>query len=381
LFSFVHDTVAQVVSQIGSHIVIYYQRKIEHSARQQYETQQMESFEAECAPTTTRDTESLPADQSLSGRPMMDNGLVDYESTEKESLANHQFSRLHRAESETLRVRLGVNPGVVTMTATTVLLVLIASCLPTFAFDIRGLVGVVAQIGSGTYRNYSVYNIAQSLMDQARLTGKAKDFIGMAFISILFVSTIVFVPIALAVALLIQWIVPITVKQRDRMNVIIETLGAWQYIEVYILAIIVGAWQIGDISSYLLDDYCANITEFLSQLVFYGIIEPQDAQCFRVVATIKSGAYIYVIASAFLAVLGAFVGKAVYQLQYFRESNIFAVLSRTQDDMRDEMPMKGTPDDMKPVPVLFTDSFRWLLTSTNKSTHMDHRAEENSLAF
>jgi Paraquat-inducible protein A len=299
----------------------------------------------------------------------------------EQSLSEYRYARLHRAESEKLRVRPGVNVGVVCVAVLIFIMVMIASCLPTFAFDIHGLVGVLASLGSGSHKTYSVYHIAQSLLDQARLTGKVKDKIGMAFISVLFVMTVVFVPIAIAVLLVVQWLKPMTASKRELTEIIIETLGSWQYIEVYILAVIVGSWQIGELSTYLLESYCEDIGGFLSQLVYYGIIEPIDAQCYRVDATIKGGSYFYVVICALLFLLMSFVGKAARQLRYFRESHMYAVLKSARATYMDEEPKKMSELKLKPVPILFTDQYRWLLQSDTGSSGRASVSEENSLNF
>jgi hypothetical protein len=70
--------------------------------------------------------------------------------------------------------------------------------------------------------------------------------------------------------------------------------------EVYLVAAIVGAWQIGGVSEFLVNTYCEDLTDTFSELVFYGLISPEDAQCFKVQASVEAAAYILIPASLLL---------------------------------------------------------------------------------
>ena len=48
--------------------------------------------------------------------------------------------------------------------------------------------------------------------------------------------------------LLAQWLMPLTRKHRYRLSIVLEILQAWQYVEVYLLAVLVASWQLGTFS-------------------------------------------------------------------------------------------------------------------------------------
>lgn len=99
--------------------------------------------------------------------------------------------------------------------------------------------------------------------------------------------------------------------------------------------------------------------------MYYGLLEAEDAQCFSVKSTIEGGSYILAIGAVLLSLLNAFVSKAVKQ--YFRdkkeEKNLLLGQS-TELLLRDddsETGSVGSVTKIRPVPVLFTDTFRWML--------------------
>jgi hypothetical protein len=115
----------------------------------------------------------------------------------------------------------------------------------------------------------------------------------------------------------------------------------------------------------MINSYCESLKETLGELVYYGILKAEDAQCFSVKSTIEGGSYILTIGAVLLALMNAFVSKAVRQ--YFRdrkeekklllgESTEFLLV---EDDA--ENGSAATDTRIHPVPVMFTDTFRWML--------------------
>jgi uncharacterized paraquat-inducible protein A len=78
-------------------------------------------------------------------------------------------------------------------------------------------------------------------MNEATFLGTAGDYIGLGTLSALFIVTILVVPILQILTLLRQLFMPLSQKQRMRMSLLSKIFQAWQYIEVYVLAIIVSA--------------------------------------------------------------------------------------------------------------------------------------------
>lgn len=104
--------------------------------------------------------------------------------------------------------------------------------------------------------------------------------------------------------------------------------------------------------------YCRSLDDTFSEWVFFGIIKEEDAQCFSVESTISVGFYILALGAVLLALINTFVIKAT--IQYFRD-RAFESSTLLLDEEKQEV--VATPDinDVRPIPVLFSDTFRWLM--------------------
>ena len=107
-----------------------------------------------------------------------------------------------------------------------------------------------------------------------------------------------------------------------------------------------------------------------AQMVYYGVLKEEDAQCFSVTSRIEKSAFILAAGAILLAFLNSFVCKAV--VQYLRDeaeekddlnSSFSDGTSHSDDD--EEAVDTGVAASIHPVPVLFTDSFRWMLKASN----------------
>jgi hypothetical protein len=113
----------------------------------------------------------------------------------------------------------------------------------------------------------------------------------------------------------------------------------------------------------MINKYCGSLRETFAELVYYGILELKDAQCFRVETRIEYGSYILMVGAILLALLNTFVMKAV--VQYFRDKEeedrlMEEGMSKVDDTTLYSMD-SAVLKKIRPVPVLFTDTFRWML--------------------
>jgi len=180
------------------------------------------------------------------------------------------------------------------------------------------------------------------------------------------VFSVLLVPMVQSAALLYQWFKPSTRKEKARMSILIEILQAWQYAEVYLIAIFVASWQLGPVSEFMINSYCDSLKDTFAQMVYYGILKEEDAQCFSVQSSIEGGSFVLACGAVLLALINTFVIKAV--VQYFRDND-----ELVRKGNNDEEKVLGSVEtnsiidaddaeiDIHPVPVLFSDTFRWLL--------------------
>jgi len=196
------------------------------------------------------------------------------------------------------------------------ILVTCGCSLPSFNIEVLGLVGLLVESGNQFEQaktHYSVFSLAQMIMGQARYIDKASDYIGLGTLASLLVITVFIVPLAQAASLFAQWFAPMTKKRRTQNTVFNEIMSAWQYMEVYVLSIIIAAWQLGGVSDFMINAYCGALDDTLASLTRRGVIDSEDAQCFRVNATVESASWILVSSSLMLTILNHCIGAAAMQ--------------------------------------------------------------------
>jgi hypothetical protein len=204
------NMIAQLVSQISSHFIIHYHRKILNDCLQ---------------------SEAATEDRSR----------------DKKALCDHSFRVLGSEKGSPSRF---FNMAVVLLAITAVAVLIVGCILNIFTIESFGLIGVAIELGQNfndAIERFSFFDILKLIVNQAIFTGVTSDYIGLGSLSVIFVWTVLVVPLLQIVLLLYRWFAPMNTKQRYFNFVLVETLMAWQYSEVFILSVIIGAWQLGPI--------------------------------------------------------------------------------------------------------------------------------------
>ena len=219
---------AQLVSQISSHFIIHYHRRIVNDAVESLKQQQQQE---------EHDNENSNKNN---------NNDDDEESSTKYLLRTHAFSRPHRDSSaKLLLIRNWVSHAIIIVAISLAILVTVGCLLPSFSLEILGLIGIAVESGQEfqpATTNHSVFSIVTMLFEEAKFLDTVGDYIGISILSCLFLCTVMIIPILQSICLIYQWFVPLATKQRTRMSIVNEILQAWQYIEVYLIALFVASW-------------------------------------------------------------------------------------------------------------------------------------------
>jgi len=247
---------AQLISQLSSHFIIHYHRRIaRHASGEDEEPSTVEALGVVHTGTTLMDE-----DDNEIGQVSPAGSIKEFEDEQvaaaivedsQDKLCNHTFRRPHRGEADKLVARRFVGPLLIGLSVILCVLILLGCILPSYSLNALGIVGVLVESGQGfvtANTEYSVITSMKLFFDQAALTGTAKDYIGLGSLTILLVMTVLVVPVVQAVVLLFQWFAPLTKKRRFRLSIVLEILQAWQYAEVYLLSLLVGSWQLGPLS-------------------------------------------------------------------------------------------------------------------------------------
>jgi hypothetical protein len=99
-------------------------------------------------------------------------------------------------------------------------------------------------------------------------------------------------------------------------------------------------------------------------MVYYGILKEEDAQCFSVRSSVEPGSFVLAAGAVLLALVNTFVMKAI--VQYFRDHDELEKRAILDEENASHIEHSSEAEDVieagiHPVPVLFTDTFRWLL--------------------
>lgn len=363
LWGLYSNMTAQLVSQISSHFIIHYHRKIVNAATSSFQHRHQ-----------------LAAAQGLHGM-LATPSSSPLISGEAEALRRHHFGRPHRGEEEKVVIKSWVSYLLIVLAISVTGLVIVGCILPSLTVEILGIIGVAVELGQSSQpakTSHSVFTIVQLLIDEAKFVGTSASYTGLGILSCLFLLTVLVVPIVQSLVLLRQWFSPMTRRQRTRVSILNEVLQAWQYVEVYLLSLFVACWQLGPISEFMFNTSCGQFDGFFSQMAQFGILKLEDAQCFSVQGFIEPGSILLATAAVLLAFLNTVVNKAVkqyfYDLKIELEKELFedgGVSDLSAGNGADGESSKDAPNDssnwrLHPVPVLFTDTFRWFVTGDSQ---------------
>jgi len=345
---------AQLVTQISSHIIIYYHRKVEAAG----------------VTTCLKHEESRITDPTNVTEMKYRGTDSDVESVDAPvALHESPFYRPHKGESDPLYVRSSARILVAAASIVLIVLLLLGFLLPSFSFENLGIVGIAIEFGQRfeqARRDYSIWNIARLVMEQGRFLGSARDALGHFCVVALLVASTLLVPYILIATLLFQLWYPFCRTTRRRLDSFIEGLTAWCYVDVYLLSVIVASWQVGDISEYLVNPYCGSLDSTFAELVSYNIVDEDDAQCFRVRSLIEPAIYALVVSAVMLSLLMSFVTNGYRQLEYQSGTLRRQQEGRNSTDGDLDLEDDGLRENIHLVPLLLTDRFRWLLRADKK---------------
>ena len=360
LWGLYSNFLAQIVSQISSHVIIHYHRKSIDLASQAQE---------------------------------LEWGIVSLDTDDTKALRNHHFKLDYEASTKFASVRRGVSTALAIFLVAFIVLVICGCSLTSFSIETVGLLGLAVESMNqfqDSIINYSVFGLANIIMDEARYLDTASNYIGLGTLSALLVVTVFIVPIAQGISLMMEWFKPMNKEQRQRNLVINEILSAWQYMEVFVLSVCIASWQLGGVSEYMINAYCDSLENLFNTLSFYGVLSESDAQCFRINAIVESATYLLVAASVSLSLANHFIMSASSQkrkdietpVQSRFHSDRWLTEKHTMSLDEDESSEVSSTRDVKkisPVASRFTDFYPFA-TQKENIDNMDIRAEDTIMA-
>ena len=102
----------------------------------------------------------------------------------------------------------------------------------------------------------------------------------------------------------------------------------WKHMEIYLISVSIGVWQLGSITMYAIHQYCDILYDIYAVVAYIGLIPSTDAQCFRIQAKFPGNLVIIIL--AFCLLLVTFIAQASAQ---YRQNVKEAAASIDEDDM------------------------------------------------
>lgn len=142
----------------------------------------------------------------------------------------------------------------------------------------------------------------------------------------------------------------------------------FKYMEVFVLSVIITSWQLSGVSDYMVNAYCGSLDGIFDTLAFFGIIDPNDAQCFQLRASVEAASWLLVAASLILAASSHFVLTASSQKllddyipsERRRHNDRWSSVESAEVAGKNEGPKESKNEripELSPIPPRFTDYY------------------------
>jgi hypothetical protein len=308
------------------------------------------------------------------------------EEERSERLCDFGFGSSQEGDSRKLKVK-GWVPLLLLLLAVGVCAAIIVGCiLPSFSFATQGIVNIVIEAGQGfreIVNHRSIFSMSQLLIQQAEYLATPKTRVGLGSLAVLLVLNTLIVPLIHVVLVVAQFVLPLSPRAHSNLEVAIEVSQDWQYLDVYVISILISLSQLGTFSESLVNPFCSGINNLLSELAYFKVIKQRDDQCYRVQAEIDSGGYVLLAAAAMMAVLRRFVTKAFEQYRRNKAAVTEANNSQALNTSTDVNDTNRVRKLIQPPSVMFADTFWFFLypeippPSTTVDNETNYRKEKN----
>jgi len=210
------------------------------------------------------------------------------------------------------------------LTLVTVATMIAIACIlaPTVAFETKNVWAIaldsrktLAEVVS----EYSVFRLATVVLQKASFVlGSTGDYIGLGVLLVLGIVSAIMFPAINAYVAFRRWVSGKKNETKEEAPVenkfITDYIGrfkAYNHLEVHIVAFVIAIWQLGAFSIYAVHYYCDVLEALYTTLVYVGMVEETNVQCFAVQLSIPAN--ILIIGGGFLVLLFFFLNKAMGQ--------------------------------------------------------------------
>lgn len=214
----------------------------------------------------------------------------------------------------------------VVFAACTIFVIFVIGCIlaPAISLDTSSVAGLAAESGM-TYEEfvnkYGVFLVMSSILFKARFVLDTNaDYIGLGLL-------IVVGLVSAASLFFVQAYHFIKRKLREHRQGRDErlyghrgcglpfylSLYKWRYMEIYLISVAVGVWQLGSACSYAIYSYCNVLWQIFSVMGVIGLVDESSAQCSRIQVSLPENILIIMASLLFLVAAFAFQASAQYK--------------------------------------------------------------------
>ena len=167
-------------------------------------------------------------------------------------------------------------------------LVIIGSVTKSFSFYFHGLAGYALNLlDYEDHRDFSIIRLGLDVRD----VYENPDAPEIIFTQFIYFFTILAIPIAFLVILIILWFVPMPRKAQKFLYSIAEILNAWSCIDVFVIALLAGVLQIAQFAKFMVGDKCDSIDPIIHKY-FSNTLDGHDS-CFEVQTYLSEGSWLF----------------------------------------------------------------------------------------
>ncbi len=238
--------------------------------------------------------------------------------------------------------------------AVTIFIIFVIGCIfaPAISLDTSSISGLAVESGM-TYEDvvseYGVFIVISSILVQARFVLNSRaDYVGLGFLlagalvsitSVFLIQTYHFIKRKLderrAGA-----VIPLYGHRGCGLPLYLH-LHKWRHMEIYLISVAIGVWQLGSACSYAIHVYCEVLRQIFSVMAYIGLSDDSTAQCSRLQATLPGN--LIIIGGSFLMLLLTFFFQAAAQCK----KNIADSLRFVDDCDLPMMSIAWSPDKNK----------------------------------
>ena len=180
-------------------------------------------------------------------------------------------------------------------------LVIIGSVTKCFSFYFHGLAGYALNLlDYPDHRDFSIIKLGLDVRD----VYENPDAPEIIFTQFIYFFTILAIPIAFLVILIILWFVPMSRRAQKFLYSIAEILNAWSCIDVFVIALLASVLQIAQFAEFMVGDKCDSIDPIIHNY-FSKTLDGHDS-CFEVQTYLLEGSWLF-FAAAITFFIASFV--------------------------------------------------------------------------